>query len=106
MFEKGKKYLVKYIDPQYPCDCLCHTEHGWLHVTPCCSNKSWTRVLYYVGMFEITDENSHVNEVYYEFVSKNKQIKKFININDVRHYEFEDKIPKPNKLKDLPHFKG
>jgi len=41
--EVGKKYWITYDDPDYPCDCPCHTSEGAIrHCIPCCRDNSYT----------------------------------------------------------------
>lgn len=37
----GKSYIIKYVDPNYPCSCICHTNRGVLHCAPCCYDRSY-----------------------------------------------------------------
>lgn len=41
----GKKYYIRYIDPNYPCNCECHTNRYICHIMACCSDYSWSGVL-------------------------------------------------------------
>jgi len=38
-----ERYIINYIDPNYPCKCRCHDFPGMVkHVAPCCSDHSYS----------------------------------------------------------------
>jgi hypothetical protein len=39
--EVGSVYEVDFDDPNYPCDCACHTDKNILHCEPCCDDRSY-----------------------------------------------------------------
>lgn len=51
-------YFVEYKDPFYPCRCQCHShnamfpESPMLHCIPCCSDRSYKKILRYSGVFK------------------------------------------------------
>jgi len=37
----GCYYIIDYVDPNYPCNCRCHTDPHILHVIECCYDRSY-----------------------------------------------------------------
>ena len=52
-------YFVEYRDPNYPCNCECHTNPFIMHCFPCCEDRSYQRVLRYSGVFRTTHTGNH-----------------------------------------------
>jgi len=37
----GEYYIIDFVDPNYPCDCECHTNPGMVHVITCCYDNGY-----------------------------------------------------------------
>jgi hypothetical protein len=47
-FTYSNRYYIDYIDPNYPCDCDCHTEENILHIDACCYDNSYHGIVQYI----------------------------------------------------------
>jgi putative lipase involved disintegration of autophagic bodies len=58
--EVGKRYIVSYHDPNYPCHCPCHTGHA-MHIMACCYDRS------YLGPATCVEAKVELPKDYYAF---------------------------------------
>jgi hypothetical protein len=49
---ENELYYIEYKDPNYPCNCNCHTDHSIIHFDACCSDFSYKKVARYWGFVE------------------------------------------------------
>ena len=38
---EGSRYLIDYLDPEYPCKCRCHDNPNFKCKVPCCYDRSY-----------------------------------------------------------------
>lgn len=70
--QHDKEYIIEFQDPNYPCDCECHTNKNVMHIMPCCDDRSMTVKAKYQGVF--MDQDFVPVLIYHIFVNQNGNI--------------------------------